>query len=295
MGDQPGTWLVTLRPARVGAPADSPPASPPGVPHAGPGADVDVAAAHLWQAGAVAVTTTRDAVVGTFDRQPPAGRRGPGGWVRIVEALPPTDHMASWRAWARPVTAGPFRIVPAHLAGHGDDAHETITIASGMAFGTGHHETTAGCLAAMADLPLRGRRVADVGTGTGILAIGALLLGAREVVAVDVDPGAVDVARANAAANAVSFPILEGSVDALDGAFDVVLANLLTGALVDLAPALYAVTSPGGWLVASGTSVAHADAVAAALAAAGFEAVDVRPGREWAVLVARRGIRRERP
>lgn len=273
------------------------------VPALSRGQAADVVAALLWTHGASAVTLDRDGTVrGVFDR--PLPLTGPWQsdapiWARVRVA----DHMAAWHAASRPVRAGNVVVVPSHLA-HvrpADDGLHQVVLDAGMAFGTGHHETTAGCLEALARVPVAGARVADVGTGSGILAIAAAKLGAARVVAVDVDPTAVEVAAHNCRVNGVEVVVAPGStallLDALAdpsgspklaGPWDIVLANLLTGVVIDLARDLHDLTVPGGILVASGTSVGRAEAVAEALTRAGFVEMDVRPAVQWAVLVARR-------
>jgi ribosomal protein L11 methyltransferase len=216
----------------------------------------------------------------------------PGRW----ELVPRRDWNELWRRGLEPVTVGAFVIVPpwrAHdplegreeaggRAEHGE--LNEIVIEPGQAFGTGHHETTAGCLAALQELELRGRRVLDVGTGTGVLAICAARLGA-EVVAVDTDPLAVEAATANAARNAVAVTVLHGSVGvAAARRYDVVVANLDTATLSALAAELGSALTAGGTLVASGVSLERWAEAADALVAAGVE-VRVRLGNQWAVLV----------
>lgn len=256
--------------------------------------DPDVAAASLWQGGAIAVELAGADVVGFFPVHPtdPDPPRVPEtGWMVEWTRLPAVDHMAAWRNSSMPVRAGGFELVPAHLA----DTHPTspglhrIVIDAGLAFGSGHHDTTAGCLESLADVAVTGRRILDVGTGTGILAIAAALAGAAEVVGVDTDPQAIEVARTNAATNDVPLDLAVGSTDEVDGPFDGILANLLTGLLVELAPALAALSRPGAWLVASGIGIPRTGRVTAALHAAGFTTITARHRGDWTVLMATRG------
>ncbi len=206
-----------------------------------------------------------------------------GAW----EPVPDVDWNAAWKAGITPVTVGRITIVPPWLPAP-DDAELVIVIDPGMAFGTGHHETTTACLAALQEVPLAGRRVLDVGTGTGILAMAAALLGADDVQAVDVDPDAVAIARDNAAAHGGGVAVHEGSVEAAAaGHYDVVVANLDARTLPAMAPALAARLASGGTLIASGIGNDFAETIAAALQDRGLGA-EVRPGREWALLVARR-------
>jgi ribosomal protein L11 methyltransferase len=204
-----------------------------------------------------------------------------GAW----EELPDTDWHAAFRTSVRPITIGPLTIVPPEL---GEPSAGTLVIDMAQAFGTGHHETTTGCLAALLELDLAGRRVLDVGTGTGLLAIAAAKLGAAQVVGCDTDPLAIDAAEANAARNDVELALHLGSVEAVaPGTFDVVVANIDTTALARLARELVARLGPGGSLVASGVSIARRGEAIGAFAAAGLPVAD-RAGREWVVLTARK-------
>jgi ribosomal protein L11 methyltransferase len=165
-----------------------------------------------------------------------------------------------------------------------------IALDPGMAFGTGLHPTTRLCLAALESLAEEGRldhaRVLDVGCGSGILAIGASLLGAAEVVGVDTDPLAVEATRANAGRNGLAGRLTahEGSLP-VDGApFDVVLANLIASVLIELADELAAAVKPVGRLLASGIFVDRAAEVESALQSAGFELVRRTDEGDWAAL-----------
>jgi ribosomal protein L11 methyltransferase len=130
-----------------------------------------------------------------------------------------------------------------------------IVIEPSTGFGTGHHQSTRLCLAALAALPVAGRRVMDAGTGSGVLALAAARLGAREVVALDHDPDAVAAAHENAERNDLGTTVSVRTADL--GAialapFDLVLANLTAWALHAYRTGLAGLVSPGGWLVASG-------------------------------------------
>jgi ribosomal protein L11 methyltransferase len=258
------------------------------------GDDPDVLAGRLWLAGAEGVWVRPDDVVGYFpsrDAPVPDG----GRW----EAVPEVDWAARWVAGIEPVAAGPVDVVPTWLADeHPERPGRTrVVLDPGRAFGSGHHDTTIGCLEALADLDLRGRSVLDVGTGTGVLAIAAARRGADPVVGVDVDPDAVEVARANADANGVTLVLAVGSVGGgpvppvlrdRRGGFDVVVANVLTQTIVDLARPLVASVAPGGHLVASGIGLERSDRVVAALAAAGLVTPTTRARGEWAIVTGRR-------
>jgi ribosomal protein L11 methyltransferase len=165
-----------------------------------------------------------------------------------------------------------------------------LALDPGMAFGTGLHPTTRLCLAALeafADRGLvEGARVVDVGSGSGILAIAAGLLGAREVLAVDVDPIAVEASRANARRNRLARVVRarEGSVPTGDGPFDLVLANLIAGLIVALADPLAAEVRPGGTLLASGIFHDRERDVVDAFAPRGLQVANRWAEGDWVAL-----------
>lgn len=209
----------------------------------------------------------------------------------VWEAVPERDWLAVWKEGLEPVTVGALTVTPPWI----DAGPGAIVIDPGQAFGTGHHETTTGCLAALQELDLAGRSVLDVGTGSGILAIAAARVGAGRVVGVDTDPLAVTAARANAEVNGVDVDVREGSAEAAaPERFDVLVANLDTDTLARLAPALAARLAPGGALIASGVSRGREPEAVAALAATGLPPL-TRPGREWVVLLAHAPIHRSQP
>jgi ribosomal protein L11 methyltransferase len=166
-----------------------------------------------------------------------------------------------------------------------------VTLDPGMAFGTGLHPSTQLCLIAVEDLVHTGDRLLDVGTGSGILAIAALRMGAGHVLGLDVEEVAVQAARANGEANGIGrdrFPLIVGSLgpDEHYGAFDGVFANIIARIIRELAPYLYESVRPNGWLVASGIIVEREEEVRTALAAAGF--VEITRGQmgDWVALRA---------
>ncbi|MFO7694970.1 MAG: 50S ribosomal protein L11 methyltransferase [Vicinamibacterales bacterium] len=146
----------------------------------------------------------------------------------------------------------------------GDPAVTTVVIEPAMGFGSGHHATTRLCLEALQRIDLRGCRVLDVGTGSGVLALAAALLGAADVVAIDIDRDALDNARGNAALNGSPLAVEFRQADFRHGAgleADVVFANLTGATLVTGAPDLARAVAPGGALVLSGITVEERDAV----------------------------------
>jgi ribosomal protein L11 methyltransferase len=155
-----------------------------------------------------------------------------------------------------------------------------------MAFGTGLHPTTRGCLTLLQGISPMPPVVLDVGSGSGILALAALRLGAERAVCYDTDPLAVEATLANAEANGLADRVTArlGSVPATGESYSLVVANLVAAVLIDLAGPLAAHTAPGGTLLASGIIAGRADQVLDALAAQGF-VLDIRlDDGEWTSL-----------
>ncbi len=138
----------------------------------------------------------------------------------------------------------------------------TVLLDPGLAFGTGTHPTTALCLEWLSGAELTGKSVLDYGCGSGLLGIAALKLGAARVVGVDLDPQALTATHENAEQNDVGKRItVQAPEAALEGSFDVVVANILAQPLIQLAPTLTAVLKPGGFLVLAGLLDRHAQEV----------------------------------
>ena len=167
-----------------------------------------------------------------------------------------------------------------------------LELEPGRAFGTGLHETTSLVAAAMAARRdrVKGARVLDVGTGSGILAITALALGAESARAIDVDTDVLDVVRENAARNGMSERVEVDATDVgdVEGTFPVVLANIEADVLVRLARDIAARVAAGGFLVLSGVLVPQKDRVTAAFEALGLRLVDAPEKGEWVALVLER-------
>jgi ribosomal protein L11 methyltransferase len=171
-----------------------------------------------------------------------------------------------------------------------DDPNAVVVrLDPGLAFGTGTHPTTALCLQILDSLPVAGRSVIDYGCGSGILGIAALKLGAAHVWAVDLDPQALLATRDNAIRNDVSSSIdVQGIEVGLRPAY-CVMANILAGPLIDLAPTLTEACEPGGYLLLSGLLKTQAYAVKAAYGNA-FDRVQVVERDDWCCICARRGV-----
>ncbi len=175
-----------------------------------------------------------------------------------------------------------------------DPCAVVVRLDPGLAFGTGTHPTTALCLQILESLPLQGRRVIDYGCGSGILGIAALKMGAASVTAVDLDPQALIATRDNAARNDVAARIEVQGVPAKLTAASCVVANILAGPLIELAPLLTSACEPDGDLLLSGLLKSQAHAVRAAYTAA-FDIVRVVGREEWCCIHARRQSPRSTP
>ena len=186
-----------------------------------------------------------------------------------VEWLEDRPWEREWERSFRPMRFGRrLRVVPPGTPrGHGSDVE--VRLSPGLAFGTGTHPTTALCLEWLDGLDLDGALVVDYGCGSGILAVAAACLGARNVIATDNDPQALIATRDNAAANHVSDRIRAVPPEDLgEPSADVVVANILANPLIELAPKLGNVTKSGGRLALSGILSDQVPAVAAAYASA---------------------------
>lgn len=206
--------------------------------------------------------------------------------------VPDDDWARRSQADLRAVRAGALVVAPpwdtasASTATAGDA--RLIVILPSMGFGTGHHATTRLCLQAMQAIPLDGLRVADIGTGSGVLAIAASLLGAASVTGLDDDPDAVQSAQENLALNPdARVRFLQGDLRGFDERdVDVVTANL-TGALLSATAAhLESLVRPGGWLVLSGILAVEADDVLKSFGNSRLEARSDEDG--WVSLLLRR-------
>jgi ribosomal protein L11 methyltransferase len=214
-----------------------------------------------------------------------------------VAPLPETDWVAKSLAALPPVRAGRFLVHGRHDRARIMANDIAIEIEAGLAFGTGHHGTTAGCLAAIDQLararPIR--NALDLGTGSGLLAIAIAKRTKVMVVASDIDPVAVAVARENARLNGVSGLVATVVADGLNARairerapYDLIVANILAGPLVVLAPAIRRDLAPGGTVILSGLLTTQVRRVAAIYRGQGLRREGSILLGDWATLVLRR-------
>ncbi|MCE8538642.1 50S ribosomal protein L11 methyltransferase [Ruegeria pomeroyi] len=216
----------------------------------------------------------------------------------VVSELPETDWVAHVRRELSPVEAGRFFVYGSHDSDKVPADRIPLLIEASMAFGTGHHGTTLGCLRALDGLIEQGftaARVADIGCGTAVLAMAAARVWQGDFLASDIDAVAVEVAEANLKANG-----MEGAVTCLEAAgfdhdelaahapYDLIFANILKGPLVALAPDLVAHLRPGGYAILSGILNEQADDVIAVYAQAGTNLVDRGVIGDWTTLLLRK-------
>jgi ribosomal protein L11 methyltransferase len=213
------------------------------------------------------------------------------------EVLPDIDWISKSLEGLKPVRAGRFLVHGSHDADRVKANDIGILIEAGQAFGTGHHGTTAGCLNMIGDV-LRSRRVRnalDLGTGSGVLAIAAYQLAKIPVVATDIDPVAVRVARDNARINGVAggihfatAPGFHHRVFREHGPFDLIIANILARPLMKLAPELVQHLSAGGTVILSGILSAQRWKVIAAYNGAGLRHIRTTWMNGWVTIELRK-------
>ena len=221
-----------------------------------------------------------------------------GAGTFVVSEVPDQDWVAKVRRELPPVEAGRFFVYGSHDAALLPKGRIGLLIEAAMAFGTGHHGTTLGCLRAYDRLLDDGQtfnNVLDLGCGTAVLAMSAARMGAANVLASDIDPVAVEVAVANVKANG-----LVGRVDCVEsigfdspvvraGApFDLIFANILKGPLIELAPDMAAHLAPGGRAILSGLLVEQADEIVEVYQGQGLALETREDLGEWSALTLRR-------
>lgn len=218
----------------------------------------------------------------------------------LLEALPDEDWVTMSQQGIEPVHAGRFYVHTSTNKGRVPRGATAFLIEASLAFGTGGHATTSGCLSMLDGIKRSGTRfdhIVDIGTGTGLLAFAARHLWPRAyVTASDIDPISIDVSADNARANAIPLGQQPGEVAlcAASGTdhemiqrrapYDLVIANILAGPLIELAPSLATILRDGGTLILAGLLKGQADAVARAYRAQGLRLAETRPNGDWPCL-----------
>jgi len=233
-----------------------------------------------------------------------------GAIAATLERLPDADWVTLSQAGIEPVSAGRFYVHTSTNAGAIPAGAKPFVIEAGLAFGTGQHQTTAGCLEMLDGLRTKGavfRHLLDLGTGTGLLAFAALHLWPRaRAIASDIDPISIDVTRDNALANAVTIGGGPGALELVvaDGMehgrliarapYDLIIANILAGPLVAMAPQIAAALHEGGTLILAGLLDSQADQVAHAYRRQGLRLAGRIDKGDWPTLrmVKRRRVTR---
>ena len=199
-----------------------------------------------------------------------------------------------WKKYYKPFHVSPHLVIKPtweeFIPGPGD---KIIEIDPGMAFGSGTHETTSMCLSLLEDVITGSESVIDVGTGSGILAIGAALFGAGNVLAIDIDPDAVRVAAENVKHNQVdnTVTVRQGNLlDHVDAVCDICVANIISDVIIAFAAPLREHIRPGGLFICSGIVSSRAEEVCQALESAPYEILRRVDKGEWTAFLARRNI-----
>ena len=217
----------------------------------------------------------------------------PGRAEIVLSEVQEEDWATAWKAYFKPMRIGDRLVVKPSWEGVEAAPHEVVVeIDPGMAFGTGTHPTTVMCLVLLEKLNLAGCRTLDLGCGSGILSLAAAKLGASTVIAADVDPIAVTVARENVRHNQLEriVEVVESSLFArVQGRFDVIVANLTAKIIMEALPDVPRYLAGGGVLVASGIIKERLPAVEAAMADHGLAVMEVISEGKWVALVAKGG------
>ena len=207
-----------------------------------------------------------------------------------TEGVEQEDWQNGWRKYYHPMDIGKrLAIVPSWQ--EYDTDRVKLILDPGLAFGTGGHETTSLCLEALDERVRGGERVLDIGTGSGILAIAALKLGAGSAEGVDIDPVAVRTAGENAALNGVAdkLTVLVGDLsDKASGRYNIITANIVANAIISLAPAVPGLMAENATFIASGIIDSRKDEVIAGLEKVGLSVVEVKEKRGWECIVCKK-------
>ncbi len=207
-----------------------------------------------------------------------------------ISGISEKDWENSWKEFFYPLEIPPFVIKPTWRDYDNKQGYKIIHLDPGMAFGTGGHATTSLCLSLIGEMVRPDMKVLDLGCGSGILAVGAALLGA-EAVGVDNDPVAVRVSDEKIALNNLNDKIkikITRTLDDIGGTYDIVVANILAEVLQEMAPGLPKLIKNGGYLIASGIIEPKKEATAAAFEVNGLKVVKSVALDKWVAIVAKK-------
>lgn len=216
-----------------------------------------------------------------------------------LENIPDEDWENSWKKNYRPLPVGKkLLVVPQWMRVDDTQGRLPVILDLGLTFGTGEHDSTQMCMRALEKRICGGERVADLGSGSGILSICALRLGAKSAIGIDIDPAAEHIARSNAEANGFSndvFTACTGNVvedKALmqrisEGGYDIVCANIVAGVIVQLVPVVPHFLKKDGIFLCSGILRSREDEVRQAIEKAGLTIIDCERTEQWCALVAK--------
>ncbi len=252
----------------------------------------DLAVADLWEAGTLGVQSTtaadgRTRLEAWFSLDAGPAEMGPGIEAEGEETVPDADWFATWREKAKPFPIGKALFVdprePDEEPAEVPEGRRLLRLPARAAFGTGSHESTSLALELLEDAELKGRRVLDVGTGTGVLAFAALAFGARSVVGFDVDPASPFHARDNSGLNNLHPRLFAGRLAALRERplFDLALVNVVPEQILPEMPDLTLLLRPGAELILSGILAERGRQVLDRMKGLGFTEQDRRTAGDW--------------
>ena len=246
---------------------------------------------HAWYEESPSLPSLLDSIQGRLSELS-ALRSGLGSMKIDSRSVNDNTWTDVWKKYFKPFYAGKHLVVkPTWEPFTPAPEDRVIEIDPGMAFGSGTHETTGMCLSLLENVISGGEDIIDVGTGSGILAIGAALLGAGHVLAVDIDPDAVKVALENVRNNHVDsiVTVQQGNLlERVSEICDICVANIISDVIIAFAAPLMAHIRPGGLFICSGIVSLRSSEVASALTAAGYEILRTETRGEWTAFLSRR-------
>jgi len=215
-----------------------------------------------------------------------------------IENMNEEDWANNWKKYFHPIKIGEKLLIKPEWENLTEETDRIVfDINPGMSFGTGSHYTTQLCLETLEKTVKNGDKMLDLGCGSGILSIISLLLGAKEAVAVDIDPNAVDIAYQNAARNGIdntNYHVYAGNIltddelnSKIDDKYEIVVANIVADVIIGLAPKAKQCMKQGGIFITSGIIEDRVEDVKEALVEVGFEIVEIKQRKDWVSIICR--------